>query len=90
MRILICFAIGVLAAACSAGAPDAARPDYARIDRDAKALCAAALPLAPLAGPYAPIIEGACIGEAAIARLASDPVAMARLHEIIKKIPRRA
>lgn len=83
MRIPICFSVGVLVAACSAGAPP---PDWARIDRDAKALCAVATSLLPVAGPYTLAIEGACVGEAAIARLAADPVAMARLHEIINKV----
>jgi hypothetical protein len=47
--------------------------------------CAVAMSLAPIAGPYAVWIVGACQSEAMIARLALDPSSYAWLQELIAK-----
>jgi hypothetical protein len=76
----------VLAACVQAPSPATVHPDFARIDRDVRALCAVAVPLSGLAGPYAPLIIGGCATEAGIAKLASDPESVARLHEFVEKV----
>jgi len=58
-----------------------AQPAVERIER----LCKIAVPLAPLAGPVAPWIDGACMVDGAIARIASDPNSVAWMNDLIEK-----
>ena len=75
-----------LTACGTAPGPEMRHPDYARIDRDVRAACAVAMPLAPLAGPYGVFIIGGCATEAGIAKLASDPSSVEWLNGIIDKV----
>lgn len=88
MRTLALAIMALLSACVTAPSPEMTHPDWARIDRDVRAACAVAMPLAPMAGPYAAFIVGGCATEAGIAKLASDPSSVAWLNGMIAKIRR--
>jgi len=75
-----------LTACGTAPGPELRHPDYARIDRDVRAVCAVAMPLAPMAGPYGVFIIGGCATEAGIAKLASDPSSVEWLQGMVAKV----
>ncbi len=62
--------------------------DAGRYQAEIAGACQVAMTLAPVAGPYAVYIIGACAGEEAIARLALDPSSLAWLQGIIARLHR--
>lgn len=80
--LAVAFAAVFSLSACTQAQLDQADAYQAQIAR----VCAMASALAPIAGPYAVWIIGACSTEAAIAKLALDPSSLAWLHDIIVKV----
>jgi hypothetical protein len=80
-RLLIAAAILALAACTPQQVQDAGR-----YQADIAAACGVAMTLAPIAGPYAPWIVGACGSEQMIARLALDPSSLEWLTGILARV----
>jgi hypothetical protein len=60
--------------------------DAQRYQAEIARVCNVAMMLAPIAGPVAPWLIGACATEAAVARLALDPSSLAWLQGIIGRL----
>ncbi len=66
--------------------PQQVQDDAGRYQADIAAACGIAMTLAPIAGPYAPWLVGACSSEALIARLALDPSSLEWLNGILARV----
>jgi hypothetical protein len=84
-RFLILAAAAGILALLNSCTPQQAQ-DAGRYQADIAAACGVAMTLAPIAGPYAPWIVGACGSEALIARLALDPSSLEWLNGLMARV----
>lgn len=81
-----CIAVAFVTLAGCQGITPQQVQDAQRYQNEIARACGLAMMLAPMAGPVAPWIIGACATEGAIAKLALDPSSLAWLNGIIARL----
>jgi len=86
--ISLAIAIGILIgiAELTSGCTPQQQKEAAVASASLQAACAAAMQLAPLAGPVAPYIIAGCATASGIAKLAADPSSVAWVESLIAEV----